>query len=99
MAKKKTNKVEEEVVVEETVIENVEPEAVVEEKPEVVGVVSNCTQLNVRKKATKSSDAVCVVNKGVELVIDESKSNNKWFKVTTKDGKEGFCMKDYVTIK
>lgn len=98
MAKKKVNKVEE-VMVEETVIENVEPEAVVEEKPEVIGIVSNCTQLNVRKKATKSADAVCVVNKGAELVIDESKSNNKWFKVTTKDGKEGFCMKDYVTVK
>lgn len=100
MAKTKSKK--EEVMVEETTtVETPEVEQVEAEKV-LLGVVSNCTQLYIRKKAVKTNnpaDVVCIVNAGAKLTIDEAKSNKNWYKVTTEDGKEGFCMKDYVTIK
>ena len=98
MSKKTKTKVEEPIVD----VVDVEPVVeVVEEKP-LVGVVSNCTKLNIRSKPAVKADepnVVCVVSAGTELIIDESKSNNKWYKVSTADGKEGFCMKDFVTVK
>ena len=70
------------------------------EKPVIVfGVVANCSRLNIRKEAKKDADVVTVVNAGAKLTIDADYSNKKWCKVTTKDGKNGYCMKEFVTIE
>lgn len=100
MAKSKSQLKREEAMVEETVAE--ETPEVVEAVKVVLGVVANCSRLNIRKKAVKTNkpeDVVCIVNAGAKLTIDEDKSNKNWYKVTTEDGKEGFCMKEFVTIK
>lgn len=103
MPKKKNVKPEEvivENVVEETVTENDVEEVVevVEEAPTPFGVVSNCVQLNVRKKPDKKSDVVCILNYNEEVTINDSKSD-KWFEITTKNGVKGYCMKEYIKIK
>lgn len=90
-----------EAVVEETVEEVMEEE--VEETVEPVtkpvpttGVV-DCAKLNIRKSPAKYAEVVCVVDKDTILSIDNDKSTNDWYAVST--GKvSGFCMKQFVTI-
>lgn len=107
MGKTNYNKISEEVKEEKVAV--VEPEVaaeVVEEPAEVVetktakGVVSNCASLRVRKDpSVKSNNIISVidVNTEVEINLDESKED--WYKITTKGGVTGFCMKDYITVK
>lgn len=66
----------------------------------IQGVVSNCTKLNVRREAQKRADNVlCVISAGDMLLIDEKRSTNAWFYVTTTDGVSGYCMKEFVTVE
>ena len=66
----------------------------------VQGVVSNCVKLNVRREAQKRTDNVlCVISAGDVLAIDEKRSTNAWFYVTTVDGVSGYCMKEFVTVE
>lgn len=74
----------------------VEPEI---EPLSLLGVASGCKKLNVRIGASKEEDPVCVINEGTMLVIDPAESTADWWKVYTEDGVEGFCMKQYVTVK
>lgn len=86
----------------EAVAEESAVEPVVEEKAEVeslIGMVSGCKLLNIRKKPTVESEAVAVVSVDTLLMIDPSKSKKEWYKVYTEAGVEGFCMKKFVTIK
>lgn len=66
----------------------------------IQGVVSNCAKLNVRREAQKRTDNVlCVISAGDVLAIDEKRSTNAWFYVTTVDGVSGYCMKEFVTVE
>lgn len=76
--------------------EFVEPEI---EPFSLLGVVSGCKKLNVRKAAGLDADPVSVIKEGTMLVIDPAESTADWWKVYTEDGVEGFCMKQYVTVK
>ena len=101
MARKTKTKVEEPIM-EEVAPEVTETNDVVEEveaTPVYLGVVAKCSRLNIRKKAEATSEVVCIVNAGTELVIDKTYKNQNWLKVVTKDNKEGFCMKEFVTVK
>lgn len=86
-------------VVEETVEETVEE--VVEEvvKEPVIGTVTNCTKLNVRKSPKNDAPVLCMIAVSDKVVVDEEKSVGKFYKVCTPAGVEGYCMKDYITIK
>lgn len=98
-----------EVEIEETnvVIENVEPETTVVEatvetvetstKPEkVVGVVANCSKLNVRATPDATADVVCVIDVNSEVKIDVEKSTADWVSVCTTTGIEGYCMRKFI---
>ena len=75
-----------------------EPE--VEEAPTVIrGTVTACTKLNVRKMPKAGSDVVCVLDINSEVVIDEERSTEEFYRVTTASGREGFCMKKYISIQ
>lgn len=88
----------EEVVNETPVVEEVKEETpVVEEKIIPIGVVVNCSRLNVRKAADVNSKVVCEINSGTEVTIDETL--DQFYKVTLKNGIIGFCMKKYIKIK
>lgn len=64
------------------------------------GVVSNCASLRVRKEpVVKSDNTISVIDAGVEVEINQDESTEGWYKITTKGGVTGFCMKDYITVK
>lgn len=64
-----------------------------------IGVVENCNKLNVREKPSLDSTIICEINSQTELMIDESKSTDDFYKVLTVSGLEGFCMKKFITVQ
>lgn len=82
-------------------VEDVAGESV--EDPEVlllVGIVSGCIKLNVRAEAKKEATILCVLDKGTEVtLLDSEEVSEDFYKVCTKDGVEGYCMKKFIEIK
>lgn len=81
-------------IAEDTKVEEIE-EAV----EEIIGVVSDCLKLNIRKEPNKDSDVVAVVTCLDELKIDLTASTDDWYAVCTAAGIEGFCMKNFVSVE
>lgn len=79
--------------------EIVEESQEVEEAVPTVGFVDNCECLRVRKESNVDSEELCIINKLSEVVIDLDNSTDYFYKVTTSDGVEGYCMKKFITIK
>lgn len=65
----------------------------------ITGIVDNCDKLNVRRNPTLSAKPLTVINKGSEVQIDTNNSTSEWYKVCTTNGIEGYCMKEFITIK
>ena len=91
---------------ENTIEEKVETVAIPEEPVEqtepikiVTGIVSNCTKLNVRKEPKKNSDSLAVIDVKTKVDVEPGNSTDEWYKITTKAGVEGYCMKDFITLK
>ena len=81
-------------VVEGEVVETPEVEAPVEP---VLGIVSGCTKLNIRKEADIESSVLFVIGKDSDVLINLEESTDDWYKVYV-DGRDGFCMKKYVEL-
>lgn len=79
--------------------EIVEESQEVEEAVPTVGFVDNCECLRVRKESNVDSKELCIINKLSEVVIDLDNSTDYFYKVTTSEGVEGYCMKKFITIK
>jgi uncharacterized protein YgiM (DUF1202 family) len=71
----------------------------ISEVPRLYGYVDNCQLLNVRKSPTKIAEVVSKLPRGTEVLIDESLSDNTFYKILTKPGDEGFCMREYITLR
>ena len=90
----------------ESMVEEIIEEPVVEEVVEesknshesLVGYVTGCEKLNIRKDPYIKSDIVCVVSEKDVLLVDQNKSTNEWYRVYTETGFDGYCMKRYVTV-
>ena len=65
----------------------------------VVGIVSNCPRLRVRKTPSPNAPVLTEIVKGSEVAIDESKSTGYFYAVVTESGVEGFCMKEYIQVR
>lgn len=91
-----TNDVEE-TEIEETVQAPVVNEA--EPVTEVIGMVTKCVKLNIRKEPSIDAEVLCEVVATSPLSIDLENSTDEWLSVGTELGVEGFCMKKYVNIK
>lgn len=80
-----------------------EPEEVFEEPVEVknfkMGKVEGCTKLNVRKRPNATAEVVCVIDHDTEVEINLDKSTAKFYKICTATGVEGFCMKEFISVK
>ena len=88
------------VPVETVEIQNgVEEVVEVPETKQVIGVVTDCTKLNVRELPKANAKIVLVVDASTDLMIDEEGSTDTFYKVCTAAGIEGYCMKQFVTIK
>ena len=66
---------------------------------DVIGVVTDCLELNIRKEAFTDADIVAVVSALSELCVDLESSTDEWYSVCTVSGIMGFCMKKFVAIK
>lgn len=71
----------------------------VPETKQVIGVVTDCTKLNVREAPKANAKVVLIVDASTDLMIDEEGSTDTFYKVCTAAGIEGYCMKQFVTIK
>ena len=69
-----------------------------EVKRTVKGKVIDCTRLNVRRKPNKDSEVNCVIDVDSIVEINENKSNDEWYRVTTDNGVYGYCMKQYISL-
>lgn len=63
------------------------------------GLVSDCFKLNVRIEPNKDSDIMCVIGENEEVMIDPDYSTEDWYKVYTKEGVDGFCMKEFIEVQ
>ena len=78
-------------------VAEIKAEPVVVEKPKI-GVVVDCTKLNVRKKPHANATIVTVITCETELEIIEAESTKDFYKICTAAGVEGFCMKRFISI-
>ena len=73
------------------------PEAEVREA-KLPGIVGNCARLNVRKEPNKMADVIAVLEAGSEVRLVSEKPVNGFYNVIAADGREGYCMCDYISI-
>lgn len=70
-----------------------------EEKKTIVGVVTDCLRLNLREKPDPGATVLMVIPASTEVTIDLEASTDKFYRVCTAAGVEGFCMRKYITIR
>lgn len=64
------------------------------------GIVTGCEKLNIRDKSSKDGKVLTVLNKGTEVeVYTQAPTTPDFYKVKTASGLEGYCMKQFITIK
>lgn len=82
------------------IVEDEPEEVVVEEVVEdVVGIVENCTKLNVRVAPNSDADVECVILFDTEVIVNEKESTEDFYKVCLPSGVEGYCMKRFIEIQ
>lgn len=62
------------------------------------GIVGNCARLNVREEPNKMTDVIAVLEAGSEVQLVSEEPVNGFYNVITADGREGYCMCDYISI-
>ena len=62
------------------------------------GVVTDCICLNVRKQPDIHADVAVVIDALTQVCVDLDASTEDFYKVTTSDGTEGFCMRKYIAL-
>lgn len=68
------------------------------QKESVIGLVSNCANLRIRKEPDDKAEVLGMISVNTEVMIDEDKSTDEFYKVYTDSGLEGFCMKQFITV-
>lgn len=92
----------EETPVETEATETVEETPVAEEPQKeavVVGVVTGCSRLNVRKGPSTNTASIAVIEALDEVEVFENRSTDAFYRVRIASGVEGFCMKKFISIK
>ena len=59
----------------------------------------NCLRLHVYSEPNENSEVICKVRYLTEVAIDLDNSTEEFYKIYTAIGAEGFCQKEFVTIK
>ena len=62
------------------------------------GIV-NCLRLSIYSEPDLDSEIICKVRYLTEVKIDLDESTDNFYKVYTAIGVEGFCLKEFVTVK
>ncbi len=69
------------------------------EHEKIIGVVTDCIRLNIRKETSITSEILAVVDCMSEVQVDTDKSTEEWLFVCTVSGIEGFAMKKYIALR
>lgn len=64
----------------------------------LIGVVS-CLRLHIYSEPNVDSEIVCKIRYSTEVEIDVGESTEDFYKIYTAIGAEGFCQKEFITIK
>ena len=75
-------------------IENTIPKT--EESRYIMGFVAYCNKLNVRKRPEPTADVVGIIDADTTVEIDNNRSTDDFYRVTTESGLYGYCMKQYI---
>ena len=65
------------------------------EIPRIFKVV-NCSSLNVREKADKSSPVLSVISEGDTVFVNPDSLGEEWLNILTKNNIKGYSMKEYL---
>lgn len=68
------------------------------QKESVIGLVSNCANLRIRKEPDDKAEVLGTIPVHTEVMIDEAESIGEFYKVYTDSGLEGFCMKQFIMV-
>lgn len=60
---------------------------------------ANCLRLHIHSEPNLESEIVCKVRYLTELEVESDESTPDFYKVYTVTGAEGFCQKEFVTLK
>lgn len=90
-------------IIDEAAAEPVEEQAVEEtsKQESKVGTVYNCMKVNLRRTPVYEINGKNVITElvlGTTVVIDDEKSTDEFYKVTTEAGLEGYCMKQFIKL-
>lgn len=85
-----------------------DPELVFEEKTEtdieesehtpVKGVVVDCKKLRLRKEPNLEGEVLDLLNAEDTVTVDLDNSTEEWIKVSTENGIDGYCMRNFILI-
>jgi hypothetical protein len=63
------------------------------------GVVTDCWMLNIREEPDSNAKIIGTLNQSSEIIVYEQESTDRYYKICTASGIEGFCMQNYITIQ
>lgn len=64
-----------------------------------VGVIDNCTAVNLRSDSSLDSGIIQVIRAGERVVVDTKKSTEEFYKVSVGNtGNGGYVQKDYIRL-
>lgn len=76
-----------------------EPIAVEEAPNETAFGIVSCEALNVREAPDVESNAITVLHKDSEVMIDMNMSTEEFYSICTEAGVEGFCMRQFIEVE
>lgn len=63
----------------------------------VAGVITNCNLIYVRKEPKPRAELMGYVGCLTTVMVDLRESTDKWYKISTNFGLEGFCERQYIS--
>lgn len=77
-----------------------EPEVIADPAPDVLSaIVVDCAKLNVREEPSPKANVIAIIDASNEVVVHDSESFGNYYKICTASGIEGYCIKDYLSLK
>lgn len=67
-----------------------------EEPRYIMGFVTNCKKLYVRKRPEPTAKPVGVIDADTTVEIDCNRSTDDFYRVTTENGLYGYCVRQYI---
>ena len=65
---------------------------------EIIGFVTNCIKLNIRKEPNINSDVICIKTISSKLKVVDKCPDSGWYRVSDNNGIDGYCMKEYLAL-